>query len=229
MQGMYVLHYAPDNASLIVRLVLEAALLPYRPALVDRRVRAQDSADFRALNPAGLIPVLETADGPISETGAILLWLADRHGLCPAPDSPARAHLLRWLFFLSNTAHADLRQLFYPDEYVPEIAGEGHHDLLVGRVRRHFALLEHAAHEAPALWQPDGILLPYAAALARWAVLYPRGQAPWFALSRLPLLAERLAALEATPAAHAVARAEGLGPHPFTHPAYPHPPEGSAT
>ena len=33
---MYTLHYAPDNASLIIRLVLDGAGLPYRTALVDR-------------------------------------------------------------------------------------------------------------------------------------------------------------------------------------------------
>ena len=33
---MYTLHFAPDNASLIVRLVLDGAGIPYRTALVDR-------------------------------------------------------------------------------------------------------------------------------------------------------------------------------------------------
>ena len=90
---MYVLHYAPDNASLIVRLALEEAGLPYRSALVDRAARAQDSAAYRALNPTGLIPTLATPQGPISETAAILLWLSEAHpeaGLAPRPGSPLR-------------------------------------------------------------------------------------------------------------------------------------------
>ncbi len=33
---MYTLHYAPDNASLIIRLVLDGAGIPYRTALVNR-------------------------------------------------------------------------------------------------------------------------------------------------------------------------------------------------
>ena len=41
---MYVLHYAPDNASLIVRLALEEMGLPYRTVLVDRARREQDGA-----------------------------------------------------------------------------------------------------------------------------------------------------------------------------------------
>src|SRR5680860_279820 len=39
-----ILHYAPDNASLIVRLALEELELPYETRLVDRSVRAQDGA-----------------------------------------------------------------------------------------------------------------------------------------------------------------------------------------
>jgi glutathione S-transferase len=225
---MLILHYAPDNASLIPRLVMEAAGIPYRTALVDRRTRAQDGPAFRALNPAGTIPVLETPDGPVAQTGAILLWLGDRHGLCPGPADPARGRLLRDLFFLSNTAHADLRQLFYPDQYVPDDAASSHHAMMTVRIRRHFALLEAAAAERPDLWSPAGLLLPYAAALARWAVLYPRGQSHWFVLSRHPVLLAGLRALEASPAVGAVAAAEGLGSAPFTAPAYPDPPEGSA-
>ncbi|MFM7445863.1 MAG: glutathione S-transferase N-terminal domain-containing protein, partial [Tabrizicola sp.] len=82
---MYTLHYAPDNASLIIRLVLDGAGIPYRTALVDRKRRQQDSPAYRALNPTGLIPTLETPQGAISETGAILQWLADTHRLAPDP------------------------------------------------------------------------------------------------------------------------------------------------
>ena len=113
---MYRLHYAPDNASLIIRLVLDGAGIPYRTVLVDRAARQQDSPAYRALNPTGLIPTLETPVGPISETGAILLWLADTHHLGPGPADPDRPAFLKWLFFLSNTAHADLRQIFYPHQ-----------------------------------------------------------------------------------------------------------------
>ena len=103
----YVLHYAPDNASLVIRLALEHIGAPYRCALVDRSQAAQRSDAYMALNPNGLIPTLETDQGPIFETGAILLWLADRHGgLGPAPDSAERADFLKWLFFVSNTVHS---------------------------------------------------------------------------------------------------------------------------
>ena len=52
------LHYAPDNASLVIRLALEELGIPYDTVLVDRRSGQQKSAGYLALNPNGLIPVL---------------------------------------------------------------------------------------------------------------------------------------------------------------------------
>lgn len=226
---MYVLHYAPDNASFIIRYVLESARIPFTTALVDRATRQQDSAGYRALNPTGLIPTLETPHGPLSETAAILLWLADMHGLGPAPDHPSRGPFLKTLFFMSNTAHADLRQLFYPDQYVPDAAIAAHHTLMTTRMRRHFALLDAAAAENPGLFTPNGVLAPYVCALMRWSVLYPLGQVQWFALQQFPALAAVAKAAETTAAATIVAQAEGLGRTPFTAPVLARPPVGTAT
>ena len=92
----YVLHYAPDNASLIIRAALEVRGLPYATQLVDRGTQEQSTPAYRALNPNGLIPVLETPQGPVFETGAILLWLADTHGgLGPAGSRIAIGRLGR--------------------------------------------------------------------------------------------------------------------------------------
>lgn len=224
---MYVLHYAPDNASLIVRLVLDGAGIPYRTALVDRRTRQQDSPAYRALNPSGLIPTLETPHGPLSETGAILLWLADTHRLGPAPGHPDRPAFLKWLFFLSNTAHADLRMIFYPHQYAPAGAHRAHHEIIAARMLRHFALIEAAAEGLPWLFAPALPLGVYAVTLTRWSALYPPDGPRWFDLADFPALQALARAQEARVETPVIARAEGLGPHPFTRPEQPRPPEGS--
>jgi glutathione S-transferase len=226
---MYTLHYAPDNASLIIRLVLDGAGLPYRTALVDRATRQQDSVAYRALNPAGLIPTLETPSGPISETGAILLWLADAHSLGPKPLDADRPAFLKWLFFIANTAHADLRQLFYPGQYCPAEAHAGHAEILQHRMQRNFALLEDAALAHPALFAPARPLGAYVLALARWSVLYPKGAKPWFRLADFPTLMALAKAQEARAETPVIARAEGLGPQPFSAPRHAVPPVGSCT
>jgi glutathione S-transferase len=224
---MYVLHYAPDNASLIVRLVLDGAGIPYRTALVDRRARQQDSPAYRALNPAGLIPTLETPHGPLSETAAILLWLADMHRLGPPPDHPDRPAFLKWLFFLSNTAHADLRMVFYPHQYAPAEAHRAHHEITTARMLRHFALIEAAAERHPRLFAAAAPLGVYAITLTRWSALYPQNGPRWFNLLDFPILAALALAQEGRVETPVIARAEGLGPHPFTRPEPPNPPEGS--
>jgi glutathione S-transferase len=218
---MYILHYAPDNASLIVRLMLEELGQPYRTVLVDRAVRAQDSAAYRALNPTGLIPVLETPDGAMAETGAILWWLAARHGALPADDR-ARAAVLRWLFFLSNTLHADLRMVFYPENY----AGRDHaaqvalHDHVTARLRGHFAILDACL--------PDSVILDiYVGVAMRWAQLYARIATGWFDPAHYPDLLRRARALESRPSTQAAILAEGLGETPFSAARPCHPPEGS--
>ncbi|MFN4159550.1 MAG: glutathione S-transferase family protein [Gemmobacter sp.] len=229
---MLTLHYAPDNASLIVRLALEEIGAPYRTALVDRETRAQDSPAYRALNPAGLIPVLETPDGPIFETGAILLWLADRHpgaGLGPDPHHPARASFLKWLFFIANTAHPDLMHIYYPDRYVGEEGRASHRARMIARMHTHFGLIDTAARTEPALFALPSVLAAYALTLMRWSVLYPEDQEPWCDLAAYPALSALAAAQDARPATQRAADAEGLGPAPFADPQDPDPPEGSAT
>lgn len=229
----YVLHYAPDNASLVVRLALEELHQPYRTALVDRATRAQDSAAYRALNPAGLIPALETPDGAIFETAAILLWLSERHGaLAPAPGSAGRAAFLKWLLFTSNTLHADLRLHFYPDrhagapEAVPAFAAATR-----ARIARHLALLDAMAATRPDWFSPDrpSVLTCYVPPLLRWTALYPMDTAGWFDLAAFPALHAIAAAMEARPSARAASAAEGLGATIFTRPSHACPPEGSAT
>ena len=115
------LHYAPDNASLCVRLALLALDLPFETQLVDRSQNAQNGPAYIALNPNGLILTLMTPDGPIYETGAILLWLADQKPeqvFLAVADSSRGAHLA-WLFWLSNTLHPALRITFYPTILLP--------------------------------------------------------------------------------------------------------------
>jgi glutathione S-transferase len=225
---MYMLHYAPDNASLIIRLVLDGAGIPYRTVLVDRKNRGLDSVAYRALNPTGLIPTLETPHGPISETGAILLWLSDTHDLGPAPGHPDRPVFLKWLFFLANSAHAELRQIFYPHRYVPADAHAGHLEIMAARMTGYFAHLDAAATQHPRLFAAASPLGVYTITLTRWAALYPEHGPKWFDLAAFPALMTLAQAQEARVETPVIARAEGLGPHPFTRPQQPNPPEGSA-
>ena len=234
----YRLHYAPDNASLIVRLVLDHMGQPFTTTLVDRSKGAQRSPEYLALNPNGLIPVLETPDGPLFETAAILLYLADRHAdldvqMAPPPDSPDRGPFLTRLFFASNTLHAGLRMLFYPQCYVGSDPADHttlrHH--MQGELSRHLDQLEALAGQGRAWFAGanPSVLDFYVACQLRWMALYPQGDTDWFDLGNWPLLQDFAARLEHCRCVAIAIKAEGLGPHPFTAPHHAQPPEGSAT
>lgn len=232
---MYTLHYAPDNASLIIRFALEELGVPYKTHLVNRAVREQDSPEFRALNEIGLIPVLETPQGPLSETGAILLWLSEVHGkMAPQPGDAERGQFLKWLFYTSNTLHADIRVRFAPRKYAaPDpVSLERHNTITETRILRAFGLIEAQGQAGRSWLDPENpsILCCYLALLIRWPHLYPYdADHDWFDLEDFPFLHHMAEVLETRPAFLRAAEAEGLGPTALTAPSYPNPPEGSPT
>lgn len=231
----YVLHYSPDNASLIIRMALDHLHLPYRDVLVDRASVAQRSPAYLALNPNGLIPVLETPQGPLFETGAILLWLGDTHGgIGPAPNDAQRGDYLKWLFFTANTLHPALRMLFYPEKYVG--SDPAAQRALSAGLRKTITTALHQL-DAIAATKPAwlGAARPsaldfYIAGCLRWCALYPK-DAPrdWFTLAETPSLLALSEHLESLPCTRALQAAEGLGNTPFSSPNYAKPPHGSAT
>lgn len=227
MTRSLILHYAPDNASLCVRLVLEELDLPYKTALVDRSRRAQKDAAYLALNPNGLIPTLETPQGPIFETAAILLWLADTHPgrIFPATDATDRGAALSRLVWLSNTLHPTLRMLFYPDQFAP-----GAEETLGAQTRTRLCALfdQMDADHAHLGTDRPHLVACYLAPMLRWSALYG-GATDWFDLPRWPRLHAFAKAFEARAAAKRAAAVEGLGPHPFSAPSPCTPPEGSPT
>ncbi|EBA12733.1 glutathione S-transferase family protein [Roseobacter sp. CCS2] len=221
------LYYAPDNASLCVRLALEELGLPYDTTLVDRSVKAQKSDAYLALNPNGLIPVLDTPHGPLFETAAILLWLAETQGrLMPQIGTPARMHAVQWMVWLANTLHPSLQIMFYPAQYADGDPDPTHH-MATRRVTAHLDVLS-AAQTAD--WLDSGepsVHACYLAPMLRWAALYGGGD-QWFDLTRWPRLHEFAKRFEARDSACKAASAEGLGETPFSNPSACHPPEGSA-
>ncbi|GMG83235.1 glutathione S-transferase family protein [Paralimibaculum aggregatum] len=234
------LHWSPDSANLVVRIALERFGMAYEPVRVDRARGAQRSPAYLALNPQGLIPVLEDGGFVLFETGAILLHLAERAGRFgpsgPAADDPAaRAAALRWLFYLSNTVHADLRAAFYAHRY---IAAGREADLVAGlrtRLAGHCAMLEGQLAAGPLVpggaAGTTGIVEDYLAVCLRWAQIYPSRHGPLLeGLGRWPGLAAEMARIEADPGFLRACAAEAIPcPHPVTRPAPPALPAAEVT
>ncbi len=177
----YILYSYPDCASHVVRMVLEELGAPYRDEIVDMRTDAHRSAEFLRLNPRGMVPVLadQATGATLSETGAILAYLAERSGrLAPPPTDPqGRALFFQRLFFLSNTLHADAQLQYYTERYVGADLAEAARPQVHARMRGHFALLEAALaeHGSPWLLGADLSMCDfYLGGCARWSLIAPR-------------------------------------------------------
>ena len=215
------LHHAPDFASTIVRLALEELELPHTLAIVDFDGGALATPEYRQINPVGPIPALETDDGPMFETGAILLWLVDKTGrLGPGPDDPDRAAFLSWLFFTSNALHQAALAMFYPHRPAGEANSEAARAAAQEQIVARLGLIETLiATQNPRWLSPEhpSVLGYYIGVLVRWLTMLP--PAPYgIDQTDFPHLRAVLAAHEARPAARRVAADEGLGTHPFTNP-----------
>jgi len=82
-----------------VAIMLEELGLPYVLRYVALFKGEQFTPEFRALNPLGKVPVIvdPDLDRPLAESGAILMWLAERTGRFLPPQSGDRYEVLQWL------------------------------------------------------------------------------------------------------------------------------------
>jgi GST-like protein len=89
-------------------IMLEETGLSYRVRAMDLDAREQKEPWFIALNPQGRIPVIVDDDGPdgrsapVFESGAILIYLAEKSGRFLPADGRARAEVLKWLMYAST-------------------------------------------------------------------------------------------------------------------------------
>ena len=104
---MLRLHHSPLACSLASRLALAEAGLPHEIVVV-RTARGENRTPaYLQVNPRGKVPALQTGDGVLTESTAILPYIADLSpGLLPPAGGFARAQAQAWLSFLSSTVHA---------------------------------------------------------------------------------------------------------------------------
>jgi glutathione S-transferase len=219
---MYILQAVPDFASFPVHIVLEELGVPYRINLLDVDAGDLDKPEHRAINPFGKIPALMTPDGPMFETAAIMLWLADRHGrLAPAPDAPDRAAFLSWYFFTSYSLHTGMMDLVHAHRVAGEaaartVSGNAHSRLMSQLAIMHTMV----ATKRPAWLSPDepSILSYYISLLLRWMKAFPAFPDHAIGSAAFPALDAITRAMERQPAAIRAATKEGLSGAFFSDP-----------
>lgn len=110
------LHFAPRSRSISALWLLEELGASYRLESFDLASKRHKTAEFKAMNPMGKVPVVVDHGIPVSELGAIAIYLADRYpdaGLAPAIDDEQRPEFLRWIFFSSAIIEPALGEKFF--------------------------------------------------------------------------------------------------------------------
>jgi GSH-dependent disulfide-bond oxidoreductase len=99
------LYSLPTPNGVKVSIMLEETALPYEAHLVNFDSNDQKSPEFLSLNPNGKIPAIIDPQGPggkslaLFESGAILIYLADKSGMFLPKDPALRLQSIQWLMF----------------------------------------------------------------------------------------------------------------------------------
>jgi GST-like protein len=136
-----------------VSIALEEMGLPYRLHHLSFERREQKDPAYRKINPNGRIPAIVDNDAggfPVFESGAILIWLAEKAGRFLSAEAKARSVTLQWLMFQMGGVGPMQGQAGWFRNAAPEpmpLAYQRYHD----ETRRLYGVLDARLAEAPFL------------------------------------------------------------------------------
>jgi GST-like protein len=110
-----------------VSIALEELGLEYETRAIDITRKDQFAPEFAALNPNNKIPVLVDSEGPegqpftVIESGAILIYLAEKCGRLLPTDARERSEALQWLMFQMGSVGPMLGQIHHFLRFAPDV------------------------------------------------------------------------------------------------------------
>ena len=128
------LYTKPGACSTAVHIDLSWTGQPYGLEVLD--AEAMKAPAFRAINPAGSVPVLVDGDFVLTQNAAIVGYIADRFpqaGLGGDGSAHQRAGATRWLAFVNSDLHPAFKPLFGPAAYIEDPA---QHDAVKAAARK---------------------------------------------------------------------------------------------
>lgn len=120
---MIDLFTAPTPNGWKASVTLEELELPYETHFVNIVEGAQNAPDFQAINPNGRIPAIvdrEACDFPVFESGAIMIYLAEKTGRLLPTDFKGRSRVIQWLMFQMGGVGPIMGQANVFSRYMPE-------------------------------------------------------------------------------------------------------------
>ena len=120
---MIDLYTAPTPNGWKVSILLEELGLPYEVHVLDLRSGAQKEPWFTAINPNGRIPaIVDRGEGDFAvfESGAIMVYLAEKTGSLIPADPRGRSRVMQWLMFQMGGVGPMMGQANVFTRYFPE-------------------------------------------------------------------------------------------------------------
>lgn len=101
------LYLAKGTVAVAVAIAMEEAGLAYTPVVMDFAAGAQTKPEYLAVNPKGRVPALRLPAGVLTETGAILEYIAALRPEMVPQDALAAARMREVMYYLASTFHVN--------------------------------------------------------------------------------------------------------------------------
>ena len=168
---MLKLYYFPGACSLACHIALEWTGSAYQT--VRMSLASTKSPEYLALNPNGVVPLLEHEDFLLTENAAILGYIAELHphaGLLGDGSARARADVMRWLAYLNSDVHPAFKPIFSPSRFIDDRTQA---EVLANRARAnvttHLQRIDRHLEGRDWLTGERSVADPYLFVMLRWA------------------------------------------------------------
>ena len=205
---MFTLYYTAHTCALATHIVLEELGVTYDLKRVDFGSEQQKSPDYISINPKARVPALATKDGVLTETPALLIYLAQCYpssGLAPLSNPFALAELQAFNSFMCSTLHVahshrmrgsrwadDPAAILAMQQKVPDSVGSG------------WQIVEDRLFRGPwVMGENYSVAHPYMFTMAEWI------EADGLEASRFPKVAEHRARMKERPSVKRALALEG--------------------
>ena len=206
---MLKLFYAANTCALASHIALEEAGAQYETVRLSFSSDDQRKPEYLAINPKARVPSLDTGDGVLTETPAILAFIAQsfpRAKLAPLSDPFAFARVQAFNSYLCSTVHVAHAHRMRGYRWVDDSAAiEAMKKKVPASVSECFGLIERTMFEGPwVMGETYTICDPYLFTLAQWL------EADGVDLAQLPKIRDHRTRMSARPTVKK-ALAEELG------------------
>jgi glutathione S-transferase len=170
---MFKLYYAPGTCALASHIALAEAGAAYTTEKIDFKSSQQNSAEYLAINPKGRVPALVTDRGILTETPAMLAFIAQsfpQSNLAPLDDPYAFAQVQAFNSYLCSSVHVAHAHKMRGYRWATDDASFADMKRMIPKtVGASFALIERAMLRGPwVMGDTYTICDPYLFTLAQW-------------------------------------------------------------